>query len=163
MNQERHDNCWVMRGAIYAFFAFCLLPFLSLLAGRQNDSTPGNYCCCLFPLLYVFLWMYLLISVVIINWTEKGQEWTWCCSRMDIGVCLWRLVSACSSSWYVLYLFVTTGWIFEISLLCANPIQLNSSTIQVHIGQRCRSNALRRFMVNVNLMRYARHLCSLPQ
>ena len=46
------------------------------------------------------------------------------------------LVSACSSSWYVLYLFVrfsfgllstcvTTGWIFEISL-CEDSIQFNS-------------------------------------
>ena len=49
------------------------------------------------------------------------------------SACLWCLFSACSSSWYVLYLFVwfsfgllstrvTTGWIFEISL-CEDSIQ----------------------------------------
>ena len=125
MNQERHGNCWVMRGVIFALFALCLLLFRALLpAGRYSDSTLGNYCC-LFPLLCMFLWMYRLISVVIFSWTGNGQEWTWCCSRMDIRVCV--LVSACSSSWYVLYLFVrfsygllstcvTTGWIFEITL-----------------------------------------------
>ena len=59
-----------MRGAIFDFFALCFLLFLILLAGRHSDSTPGNYCC-LFPL--------------------YGQEWTWCCSRMDIHVCVFSL------------------------------------------------------------------------
>ena len=76
-----------MRGAIFAFFALCLLLFLALLEGRHSYSTPGNYCC-LFPLLCVFLWMYRLISVVTFSWTGNGQEWTWCRSRMDIRVCV---------------------------------------------------------------------------
>ena len=83
--------------------------------------------------------MYRLISVVIFRGTGNGQEWTWCCSRMDIRVqCL---VSACSSSWYVLYIFVwfsfgllstcvTMGWIFEISYV---RIQFNSIQIVVPI------------------------------
>ena len=77
-----------MHGAF--IFALCLLLFLTLLAGRHSDSTPGNYCC-LFPLLCVFLWMYQLISVVIFSWTGNEQEWTWCCSRMDIPVCVFSL------------------------------------------------------------------------
>ena len=86
LNQERHGNCWVMRGAIFAFFALCLLLFLALLAGRHSDSTPDNYCC-LFPLWCVPL------NVPIhfrghFSWTGNGQEWTWCCSRMDIRVCM---------------------------------------------------------------------------
>ena len=137
MNQERHGNCWVICVVLFLiFFALCFLLFLTLLAGCHFDSTPGNYCC-LFPLLWVFLWMYRLFSVVFLVERGTGRnkhgvvvEWIseWC-------VCL---VSACSS-WYVLYLFVrfsfgllstcvTTGWIFEISL-CENSIKsINSSS-----------------------------------
>ena len=105
--------------------------FLTLLAGRHSESTPGNYCC-FFPLLWVFLWMYRLISVVTFSWTENGQEWTWCCSRMDIRVgCMFSLsvffVVVCTLFicaviiWAPKHFCATTGWIFDISL-CENSI-----------------------------------------
>ena len=109
--------------------------FLALLAGRHSDSTPGNYYC-LFPLLLcVFLWMYRLISVVIYSWKENGQEWAWCCSRMDIRVCVvfsfsvffvWvcTIFIGAVFLWAPEHFCVTSGWILEISLL--NWIELNS-------------------------------------
>ena len=88
MNQERHGNCWVMRGTIFAFFTLCFLLFLTLLAGRHSDSTPGNYYCCLFPL---FPLNVPTDFSGYFSWTGNGQEWTWCCSRMDIRVCVFSL------------------------------------------------------------------------
>ena len=121
-----------MRGAIFYFFALCFLLFLTLLAGRHSDSTPGNYCCFL-TLLCVSLKVPTDISGHLVergtgrNGHRFAVEW--------ISACVWYLVPAYSSSWYVLYLFVrfsfgllstcvTTGWIFEISL-SENSIQFN--------------------------------------
>ena len=88
------SNAW----CFFDFFGLWFLLFLTLLADRHSDSTPGS-CCCLFPLLlWVFLWMYRLISVVIFSRNEHGVVVEW----MSACVCL---VSACWSSWYVLYLF----------------------------------------------------------
>ena len=109
-----------MRGAIFVFFALCLLLFLALLAGCHSDSTPGNYCC-LLPLLCVFLWMYRLISAVFVSWTGNGQEWTY--SWMDIRVCVVFsfsvfFVVACTKficAVFIWALCVTTGWIFEMN------------------------------------------------
>ena len=102
---------------------------------------------------------FLLLRLLAVN--ELGKTWqlwnnAWCyflLSLLFACCCLhyWRvviltvewipacvcLVLACSSSWYVLYLFVrfslgllstcvTTGWIFEISL-CENSIQFNTT------------------------------------
>ena len=77
---------------------------ISYITGGSSDSTPGNYCC-LFPLLCVFLWMYRLISELFLvergtGRNEQGVVVEW------ISACVWCLVSACSPSWYVLYLFV---------------------------------------------------------
>ena len=87
------SNAW----CYFAFFALCLLLFLALLAGRHSDSTPDNYCC-LFPLLlWVFLWMYLLISAVLFlvergtGKNEHGVVVEW------ISTCVWCLVTVCSS------------------------------------------------------------------
>ena len=120
MNQERHGNCWVLRGAIFDFFALCLLLFLTLLAGRHSDSTPGNYWC-LFHLLCMFLWMYPLISVVIFSWTGNGQEWTWRCSRMDIRVRVFSLsvffVVACT-------IFICAVFLWAPEHLCDHGLDL---------------------------------------
>ena len=107
-----------------------MLLFLILLAGRHSDRTSGF---CLFPLLCVPLDVptdfsgYLILVERGTGRNEHGAVVEW------ISAYVWCLVSACSSSWYVLYLFVrfflstrvTSGWIFEISL-SANSI--NQST-----------------------------------
>ena len=106
-----------MRGG--AIFCFVLFVFLcSLLAGNY-------YCCvCSSECNDWFQWLFLAERGMGRN--EHGVVVEW----ISAYVCL---VSACSSSWYVLYLFVrfsfgllstcvTTGWIFEISL-CKNSIQ----------------------------------------
>ena len=120
MNQERHDNCWVMRGAIFAFFALCLLLFLTLLASRHSDSTPDNYCC-LFPMLCVFLWMYRPISVVSFSWTRTGQEWTWCCSRMDTSV---RVFSLSVFFVVVCTIFICAVFLWAPKHLCDHGLDL---------------------------------------
>ena len=132
--------------------------FLTLLAGRHSESTPGNYCC-FFPLLWVFLWMYRLISVVTFSWTENGQEWTWCCSRMDIRVCV-CLVSACSSSWYVLYLFVrlSFGLLSTSVLLRAGSLTSAYVRIQSSINHNLTSTYTQLSMEATNQSRAKLHL-----
>ena len=132
MNQERHGNCWVMRGAIFYFFALCFLLFLKLLAGRHSDSTPDNYCC-LFPLLWVFLWMYRLISVVIFSWTGNGQEWTWCCSRMDIRV--WVVFSLSVFFVVVCTIFVCAVFLWAPEHLCDHGLDLWDQLIMWEFNQ----------------------------
>ena len=110
-----------MRGAIFASFALCLLLFLALLAGHHSDSTPGNYCC-LFPLLCVFFWIYRLISVVTFSWTGNGHEHG-VVVEWIISACVWCLVSACSSSWYILYLFVRF-FLWAPEHLCDHGLEL---------------------------------------
>ena len=89
-----------MRGAIFDFFALCLLLFLILLAGRHFDSTPGNYGC-LFPL--------------------YGQERTWCCSRMDIRVCVFSV-----SVFFVVVctIFVCAVFLWAPEHLCDHGLDL---------------------------------------
>ena len=89
-----------MRGAIFDFFALCFLLFLKLLAGRHSDSTPGNYGC-LFPL--------------------YGREWTWCCSRMDIRVCVFSL-----SVFFVVVctIFVCAVFLWAPEHLCDHGLDL---------------------------------------
>ena len=142
MNQERHGNCWVMRGAIFAFFARCLLLFLALLAGRHSDSTPDNYCC-LFPLLLcVFLWMYPLISEVIFSWTGNGQEWTWCCSRMDIRVC----VAFSFSVFFVVVcaIFICAIFLWAPEHLCDHGLDLWDQLMWDSINQSIRYRRVNR-------------------
>ena len=112
------------------FFGF-LCSLLAAVSSITGWSSFWQHC-----LLCVFLWMDVPIDFSgYFSWTGNGQEWTWYCSRMDIRVCV-CLVSACSSSWFVLCLFVwfsfgllstcvTTGWIFDISL-CVNSINHQS-------------------------------------
>ena len=121
-----------MRGAI--FFFCSLLSAISYITGWSSFWQHPRQLRLFIPLLCVFLWMYRLISVVIFSWTGNGQEWTWCCSRMDIRVCVFSLsvffVVVCTIFICTVFLWapehcVTTGWIFEISL-CENSIQFNS-------------------------------------
>ena len=113
------------------FACCCFLHYwrvVILTALQKTTVTVFSLCC-------VFFWMYRMISVFLFSWTGNGQEWTWCVVVEWISACVCCLVSACSSSWYVLYLFVrfsfellstcvATGWIFERSL-CENSIILS--------------------------------------
>ena len=92
-----------MRGAIcFVFSAICLLLFLTLLAGRHSDSTLDKYYCCLFPLLCVFLSIYRLISAYILVERGMGRNEHGAAVVEWISACV-VLVSACSSSWYILF------------------------------------------------------------
>jgi len=130
--------------ACCCFLGYWRLVVLTTELSRQVLSR------CWFPLLLcLFLWMNRLISVVILvergtGRNEHGVVVEW------ISACVWCLVSACSSSWYVLYLFVrfsfgllstcvTTGWIFEISL-CENSINQSINTHYVSMNARIPTN-----------------------
>ena len=90
----------------FAFFALCLLLFLALLAGH-------HFC-------QHFRQLLLLISSVVLFLIEWGTgrnghgvvvEWT--------SACMWCLVSACSSSWYVLLrIFICTDFFWAPEHLC---------------------------------------------
>ena len=101
MNQERHGNCWVMRGAIFDFFALCF------------------FCCFLHYWRVVILTAIQATTVVYFLCTgrnEHGGVVVWISAR----VCL---VSACSSSWYVLYLFCAV-FLWAPEHLCDHGLDL---------------------------------------
>ena len=76
-----------MCGANFAFFALCLLLFLHywrvVILTTLQATTVGYFCCvCSSECTNWCQWLFYF------SWTGSGQEWTWCCSRVDIRVCV---------------------------------------------------------------------------
>ena len=110
MNPERHDNCWVMPGAIFASFAlssliacYCFLSYWWVVILTALQTTTFVY----------FLCLYVPLNIPIdfsgyFSWKGNGRSEHGVVVVEWISACVWCLVSACSSSWHVLYFWATS-------------------------------------------------------